>query len=45
MGRGTRFPKEPITKGGCLMSKIGSYVLDRMEELETDKLEDIYGRD
>lgn len=24
------------------MSKIGSYVLDRMEELETDNLEDIY---
>lgn len=26
------------------MSKIGSYVLDRMEELETDNLEDIYDR-
>lgn len=24
------------------MSKIGSYVLDRMEELETDNFEDIY---
>lgn len=24
------------------MSKISSYVLDRMEELETDNLEDIY---
>lgn len=24
------------------MSKLGSYVLDRMEELETDNLEDIY---
>ena len=26
------------------MSKIGSYVLERMEELETDNLEDIYDR-
>lgn len=24
------------------MSKLGSYVLDRMEELETDNLEEIY---
>lgn len=24
------------------MSKLGRYVLDRMEELETDNLEDIY---
>ena len=26
------------------MSKIGNYVLERMEELETDNLEDIYDR-